>query len=240
MIVKLLQWNIWYKEKIENILELIREHNPDIICLQELTLNASWNDDKDTTKFLAEELGMHYSFVPAHTYAEGNTTVNGIISRFPMNNIKKIIIQESSENNEGRAFISADIRINDKISIKVATTHLSYSHRFEMDKKRRDEADYILKIIGKPQEKFILTGDFNAAPNSYIVKEIEKVLKHCGPDYKIPTWTTKPFDFNGFFEDRLRWRIDYVFSTPDLKVLKSEPIDTFYSDHLPILVDFEI
>lgn len=40
MRIKVLQWNIWYQENVNNILELIRDIDPDIFCLQELTVNA--------------------------------------------------------------------------------------------------------------------------------------------------------------------------------------------------------
>ena len=37
MLIKLLHWNIWFKEKIENIVELLKEYKPDIVCLNELS-----------------------------------------------------------------------------------------------------------------------------------------------------------------------------------------------------------
>ena len=42
MKIKLLQWNIWYKENIDNILKVINEVKPDIVTLQEISF-----DNKD-------------------------------------------------------------------------------------------------------------------------------------------------------------------------------------------------
>lgn len=36
MRIKILQWNIWYEEKPENIVKTVQEIKPDIFCLQEL------------------------------------------------------------------------------------------------------------------------------------------------------------------------------------------------------------
>jgi endonuclease/exonuclease/phosphatase (EEP) superfamily protein YafD len=54
------------------------------------------------------------------------------------------------------------------------------------------------------------------------------------------TWTTKPFDYGDFSEHGLNWLLDYVFAAADIKIVSSEIISTEYSDHLPILVTFEI
>ena len=80
----------------------------------------------------------------------------------------------------------------------------------------------------------------NIAPNSESIRQIEKYLVQCGPDYQEPTWTTKPFSYKGFEEDKLRWRLDYAFTTRDVKVINSEIINTEYSDHLPILIEIEV
>ena len=86
----------------------------------------------------------------------------------------------------------------------------------------------------------IFTGDLNITPNTESIKLIEKHLKNCGPNYNESTWTTKPFDFMGFKETKLKWRVDYVFASKDVKVLNSKIIKTKYSDHLPILVEIEV
>ena len=63
---------------------------------------------------------------------------------------------------------------------------------------------------------------------------------NLGPDYHEKTWTTKPFSYNGFSENSLNWRLDFVFGTKDIKVISSEIIKTDLSDHLPILIKIEI
>jgi len=68
---------------------------------------------------------------------------------------------------------------------------------------------------------------------------LSKHLLHVGPDFKQNTWPTKPFDYHGFKENDLSWRLDYIFATKDVRVKKVEIINTQYSDHLPILLEVE-
>jgi exonuclease III len=56
MKIKILQWNIWYQENVVNILKLIEEYNPDILCFQELTFNCEYNPDIHVADYIAERL----------------------------------------------------------------------------------------------------------------------------------------------------------------------------------------
>ena len=87
---------------------------------------------------------------------------------------------------------------------------------------------------------FVFPGDLNLGLDSSSLKYIDKYVKNCGPAYDKPTWTTKPFSYNDFEEDEVRWHLEYVFATQDIVVLSSEIIQTNYSDHLPILVEIEV
>lgn len=40
MKVKVLQRNVWFRERAENLLTLMKELNPDIICCQEITVGS--------------------------------------------------------------------------------------------------------------------------------------------------------------------------------------------------------
>ena len=63
MIIRLLQWNIWYKEKITNIVKTLKQLNPDIICMQELTIIMDPDGQVvDNVKTVYENLEMPYYF----------------------------------------------------------------------------------------------------------------------------------------------------------------------------------
>src|SRR5207244_425566 len=111
---------------------------------------------------------------------------------------------------------------------------------FQITEQKKKEVDNLIEGIKNKKQNYIMMGDLNSLPDSYTISELEKYFVHCGPDYKQNTWTTKPFNYQGFKEDKLRWRVDYVFATKDVKVISSEIIQTNYSDHLPILTTISI
>jgi endonuclease/exonuclease/phosphatase family metal-dependent hydrolase len=236
--VKIIQWNVLFKEKVENIVGFLREINADVICLQELRVD----DAKDVPKLIAKELGLNYHFVQAHKC--GNIVQgNGIFSKHPIVERNHLFVQEPKGEDvkawdEGRVIAEADIDINGKI-VKIATVHLSYTHKFQETEQKLKESGELIDYVKEQSKNFIIAGDFNVSPKSQTIKEISKYLKHCGPASEEPTFTTKPFEYEGFKETELRWRLDYAFCTNDIEVRSSEIVKTDFSDHLPIIIDFD-
>ncbi len=247
--MKLLQWNIWYKEDIANILKTIKEINPDIICLQELTINhPHHNQNINTAKHIADGAVFNCFFKEAQTnFSEGKyrNYGNGIFSRYPIVRSSFTYIQEPQDPNsqnidyskEGRVYLEVDIDIKGKI-VTIATTHMSYTNGFASTKEKEIETKKLIDILKNKKNNFIIAGDFNSLPDSYTISEILKYLKNAGPALEEKTWTTKPFSYNGFEAKDLEWRLDYCFSTPDIIIKDATIVKTVYSDHLPILLEF--
>lgn len=247
MLIKILQWNIWYKENPEKIAEEILRINPDIVCAQELMQNST--SRVDTAKSIAGITKYNFFYKESETWdnrPDKSSQGNAIFSKYPLKLIKHVYINKPVHNPlnasvEGRVYLESQFHFGQR-TITVGTAHLSYSDRFEIDKRRTKEAKILKEILSTKKKNFIFCGDLNAVPNSYTIKKIEELkhLKNLGPDSTKSTWTTKPFDYKGFKEDKLAWRVDYAFSTRDLKVKKTKILKTNYSDHLPILIEIEL
>lgn len=243
----LLQWNIWYREKPDNIVAQLKDWNVDIICIQEATQGMLLHDKIDVAQYLSEKLNYHYYFHEAHNWQlEGKPEErigNAILSRFPLETTHHFFIQvpgpEKREvySEQGRVYIEAAIRLPTGV-VTVGTTHLSYTDRFQPMPHQIAETAKLLELINHRTDNFILTGDFNALPDSDVIRSIEHYLKPAGPAYSKPTWTTKRIEYEDFFEDQLKYRMDFIFSTRDVKIQSSALLPTPYSDHLPILVNF--
>jgi endonuclease/exonuclease/phosphatase family metal-dependent hydrolase len=245
--MKLLQWNVWYQEDIRNIVKVLKDINADVICLQELTVNDSINGI-DTAAYLAHELTLEYFYKDAQEFTKDSKTYsfgNGIFSRYPISNSMFVYIQEPFKatdkmvdySKEGRVYVETTIHAPDR-TITVGTVHMSYTDRFLPTPEKKAETDALTAILKHKKDSFLLTGDFNALPDSYTIEEISKHLKHAGPPMDNKTWTTKPFAYQGFEAKTLDWRLDYCFATPDIDILSTRTIDTVYSDHLPIILEF--
>lgn len=245
----ILQWNVWYKEDIRNIAKFLLEHPADIICLQELTVRDDDGANKDAAKtshapnYIAKQLGYHH-FYKEIDLGEGKINIaNGIFSRYPIVETKREWINTASGtghyDDEFRAYIEVTVDVGGK-KLTVATTHMSYTNAFVSTLSKEKEADALAAILRTKKQNFVFTGDLNAAPGAPTIYKVAQILKNVGPDYNEKTWTTKPFSYDGFEETELRWRLDYIFATPDVKPVYAKVLKTDYSDHLPVMAKIEL
>jgi endonuclease/exonuclease/phosphatase family metal-dependent hydrolase len=242
--MKILQLNIFFKENIDNILKTIRELNPDVLCLQELSFDSDFNKSIHTAYYLAHKLNMNLHYQYAHRWMNSvqKEQGNAILSSYPFIDMNAVYLQNSTFDargygNEGRVYVEASVNIHGQI-YTIATTHLSYNHKFSMTPAKKIEVDKLIHILKQKKERYIFTGDLNTPPDSYPIEQISNYFKNAGPDFNQKTWTTKLFEKDGFTEKNLNWRLDYVFCTPDVTIQSAQIIKTNFSDHLPILVEF--
>lgn len=223
--MKLLQWNILYKEVPKNILDTLQTINADIVCLQELTTGFAQHGGMDVPKYLAGGIGFNYFYKEAQI--EGSETFgNAIFSRFPIVKTNFVFIQMPKEkpanySDEGRLYVEVETE-----GYTIGTVHMSYTHQFVMTPPKESETGELMKVVVQKKTHYLIAGDFNALPNSYTINEMAKHLKNAGPDFNQKTWTTKPFSYQGFEASTLDWRLDYVFATPDIEVKSAEILDT--------------
>ena len=234
--MKILQWNILFKENINNIAEELKRIDADVVCIQELSFIGN---DRTSVEVLNQVYPYVYYEI-ADTFDDGRSQCNAILSKYPFIKKEKEYVQEpglikNDYSKEGRVYLEVQIKYNNKI-YNIGTVHLSYTHAFCETELKDIEVNKLIKII-KNKKNYIFTGDLNTFNDSKYIKEIEKYyINHKTGN----TWTTKPFSYNGFTVDKLDYKLDYVFTTNDIKVKSVKTIDTEYSDHLPILCEIEV
>lgn len=242
MKIKILQWNVWYKDSINNLDKIIREIkkiDADIVCLQELSKNKNERDGLDKL-FKSYKHGYYAVADRFQTRDQGNA----ILTKFPIVNRETVYVNDPGEatngyDKEGRVYIEITVNAEGK-NLTVGTTQSSYTDKFVETIGKSEEVGRLVDIITEKKDNYIFTGDLNTPPNSFYIANIRNYLKNLGPALTHPTWPTKPFIYRDFKEDNLKWRLDYVFGTKDIKVVKAEILETKVSDHLPILVEIEL
>lgn len=243
MKLTVLQWNIWFKEDIRHIAEFLRAHPADIICLQELTIQDV-PEIGHTPDYIARELGYnhYYKQIPL---GEGKIDLaNGIFSRYPITTTRTAWINTPTGSggfdDEYRAYIEVQLNTGSQ-KIRVGAVHMSYTnHGFAPTERKGHETEKLVALLEHHKDHFIFTGDLNATPGSPTIQRISTVLHDIGPQPEQKSWTTKPFSYEGFTEDSLNWRLDYMFATQDIKVVAAKVLDTDYSDHLPLWAEIEV
>ena len=237
MIIRLLQWNIWYKEDINNIISDLKKINADIVCIQELWLP---NGDETPVRKL-QQLYPFIHYEVADKFEGMGFQCNAILSKYPLSNdfssyVQTPSIEKDDYSKEGRIYIENKVMVNDS-TLNVGTVHLSYTDRFKETPQKDIEVNRLINLISKHKNNFIFMGDLNFNRDSNYLIKLEEYLKHYETDN---TWPTKPFSYNGFEEKELNWKLDYIFCTNDISVKKIEVLSTKYSDHLPILLEMDL
>lgn len=241
MNIRVLQWNVWFRERADRVIELIKQADADILCLQELTQNSAVNPGRNIPLEI-NKLGYNHEFVLAleHTGQNYRYMGNGIFSKFPITRKSHTFVQRAgsevpSFDQENRLYVEITTE-TPAGPLTIGTVHLSFTDNYTDSPAKAAETTALLGAISPHRRRFILAGDFNARPPSQVIQAVAKQLAHAGPDYSQPSWSTKPNAYHfkiGYLADR----IDYVFTTPDIQVISSRFIETDISDHLPILTE---
>ena len=243
--IKIMTWNVLYKERIQNIRSLVKKIDPDIFCCQELTESKLFNK-ANIVKEISKDFLAHYYEPTSIKGVKGEelNLGNGVFAKFPIIRRRKFAVWQGDNTplgnaEESRIYVEAPLKVDNK-KLVVGTTHLSFAPYFKVEAGRKLEADRLLEEVKQHKSQYIITGDFNSTPDTYTIKKLEKLFKSAGPPHGEPTFTTIPFEYLGFKVTGLDWRIDYIFITPDIRVVSSKIVNTEFSDHLPIVAEIEI
>ncbi len=227
MNLKILSWNIWYDNDFKQVCDFLAVNNADIIGLQEIVPN---DPARDVGNFL-KELGYHEIIVPTKTLSDGRLMSNAIFSKYPIINTKTHLLSTM----ESRTAVQANIAINGKV-LHVFSTHLLHTHQTDGEI-QLEQTDALLKSL--PTENTIAMGDFNALPKSLVIQKINTVLS--GNTEQIHTVDPALFDCTVCEPSTYSTlRLDYIFTTPDLKTSPLTIENSQGSDHLAISTIIEL
>ena len=228
MQIKILSWNIWYDGHFNEISKFLESSNADIIGLQEVVPDDT---TRDIIGFL-KKLGYQCIFAPVLTIKKsGKTMSNAIFSKYPIVNNETYILSETNSRNALRA----DIKIRET-TLHVFCTHLLHTHQ-QPSETQELQAENLVKIL--PKENTVVMGDFNATPESNAVKIMNKTLKNTDLNL-TPTWSMYPEGCNVCNPKKVGTRLDYIFTSNDIKTNSPRVYQSGGSDHLPISVIMEI
>lgn len=224
-------------------LDLLREHQPDILCLQEYKMvkGVSVTDS-------LELFGYNHFFGSRGKADSPIATV--VFSKLPITFVKKIdrqkIMVEISNGNrlfrllcvhmdsyEFTADNHADIEQLAHLKID-STSRRTLSKAKETVLRHETEWNELLRpLITESSVPILLAGDMNDIPSSWLYAQITKHLDDTYRDKGNGFCST----FNGSFP---RFRIDMVFHSSEFTTLSYRRIRTDISDHYPVLVSLQL
>ncbi|MES2014344.1 MAG: endonuclease/exonuclease/phosphatase family protein [Patescibacteria group bacterium] len=228
MELKILSWNIWNEGHFDEIAEFLKSSGADIIGLQEVLPKSK---TIPIIEFLTSR-GYEHVYAPARLASEGKEDMgNAVFSRYPI--FSSAVHELSSEHS--RIAIQADIEVEGK-TLHVFSTHLLHTHQ-QPSSVQELQAENLLKVL--PKENTILMGDFNATPESAAVQKMRSVLVDSDTA-SLPTWSVYPEGCPVCMLQSVSIRLDYIFTSPDVRAHSPKVESSKGSDHLPIsvLIDF--
>lgn len=207
----------------------IRGFGADLIGLNEVRgkgLSAGYDPQAE---IMGEKLGLFPYFAKAQDMSPGTDPYgNALLSRFPLLEAETFLIpypeDAGSPYPEVRSILKAVIAPDGK-PLTVFATHLGVTVR-----EQEVGIGLLLPLLGG--ERTILMGDFNLTPDSPLLKPLLERMRDSAAFLPGPrkSWPS----------DEPRVKIDYFFTSPDLRVTSAEIPDVETSDHRPYLVTLEL
>jgi endonuclease/exonuclease/phosphatase family metal-dependent hydrolase len=214
---------------LDAIARVIKNENPDVVALQEVDVNIGRSGRIDEARLLAEKTGMKaYFFAKAIDHDGGDYGV-AILSKFDLLETQNYPLPDDrSTKPEPRVLATARMKTPGGFEFIFATTHLEVRR----EENRLLQVEEIGKIVNATLLPVVIAGDFNAKPDSEVIRRMDKVFKRtcdpCAPT--IPVINPNR-------------AIDYIAFRPEnrFRVLQHKVIqETYASDHLPVFAVLQI
>lgn len=240
MKLKILSWNIWCGIYLDEVIKFLRIANADIIALQEVAEDNRGN----ISGIIAKELGYKYvyttdtnmplKYLPSYKENDERTIRmgNAILSKYEIVSSK----EHQLVDNKSRTAMEANIKIGNRI-LNIFNIHLRHTHQKQLDLQDL-QVENLLKLL--PKENTIVIGDFNSLPESSVMEKVNNVLKDTEIGSNTPTWSVYQEGCTECLIDKVIYKLDYIFTTKDLKTNAFEVHASKASDHLPISAIVEI
>lgn len=230
--------------RIPRIIEVIEKESPDIIGFQEVT---------DSMRKKMREILKGYTTIGCGRERDYHGEAMLIAFKtdlFELIDVKNVWLSDTPSvpgtkygfDHSGcpRMYTSILLKHNDiEKPFRFVNTHLDH----EGAKARVLEAEHLCRDLGAYEEKFILTGDFNATPDAPEILTITEKMKDRGCiDCTADLGVT--FHAFGKWEPSRHVKIDYIFTDAVCKNacrVQDIPVNgQFYSDHNAVCAEIEL
>lgn len=204
----------------------LKELDADIVGLEEIF--GEGENEKWTAQAPRLAWGAGYNdcaFSSAINFEGNNPYGNAILSRIPITNIERIAIPDPEvKKYDGYYETRGALKVKLENGYTVMVAHFGLNP---------DEQENAVKTVldHAENEKFILMGDFNMKPDNEILQPIFKRFKDAaayieGCNFTFPS--VNPYQ-----------KIDYIFVSQDVEIIRAEVPNIVASDHLPHLVEIK-
>ena len=241
---KIMTYNV-HEGVDEGLVPYIEKHNPDILCLQEMSHgNENWERlkanykssrkvDDDTNNFILTKHRILRSGVIADLSSNCAVWADLRIKDDTIR-VVSLHLQSTSISSEDTQFLENHNYITDKERESKLRSILS--RLVENNQKRAIQAEVIADFLKQSPYRLVVCGDFNDVPLSYTYRRLSRKLDD--------TFSTTAEGFAYTYNTKYKLlRIDNIFVSPSVDVVSYEVDNKVaLSDHYPVIsrVKFEL
>jgi len=221
----------------QRIARVIARERPDVICLQELDQERTRSGGVNQVAVIARRLRADYRFHAVANVDDGRFG-NAVLSHYPLRlmgagPLPSAVRMKDMFHLEDRGAVWVALEVGGR-TLNIINTHLSI-----LQHERRLQTEALLgpRWLAHPdcRDPVILTGDFNASPDSWTMRRLRTRLRVAIPperkERELRTWSGRV---------PLR-RIDHVLVSEGIHVVGAyvprTELSRVASDHLPLVVD---
>ena len=221
--IKIVSYNIKFSKKVNEAIETLSRYpelaDADIICLQEMSLEAVHN--------IAQTLSYNYVYYPAVAHPITNDVFgNAVLSKWPVLDDRKVILPSQRKKQLQRIAVGANIKIGNR-EIMVYSVHFDI---FITPFGRRTNVNRLILSMPPMIRHTIVAGDFNSF-TSISKNAIVNQMTSSGFNYITHGvgWTHKQW-----YTLNKKSSVDHIFAKGFEKIQAGKIEDRAGSDHLPI------
>lgn len=217
----------------QRIVEILREINADIIALQEVLNADNSRRDEHQTRFIAEELRLHYAF-GENRRLKGSGYGNAILSRLPL--IMEENYDLSHAQREERGCLRADIALSNSQVLHIFNVHLgtAYLERRHQGRKLVESDIFTRLDVTGPR---ILLGDFN----EWLPGLSTRLFREHFGSVDLRACLGRRRTYPGAFPFL---HLDHIYFDDSLELKRAAVYRSgrtlLASDHLPLVADFHL
>jgi len=228
-------WKIFFppKKLEDQLVNALGSLKPDILALVEVDTGSIRNRKRDGVEFMTKELKLNHFIEMVQYPFKGwlklfhhlpllKKQANALVSRYKFYDVKHHLLSKGTK----RMVIQASVKCPKKVTLLLA--HLALGK-----KARSKQLKELVNIVNSINSPVILMGDFNTFKG---VNEIKELLErtHLNDMVELEKSSlhyTEP-------AKNPKRRLDYILTSPELLVDDYSILNFHFSDHLPVMVNF--
>jgi len=217
--------------RIERIIDVIQEQEPDLVCLQEVDRHVRRSRFHDQPAMLAHQLGVKAHLYQLNVPHRDGGYGNLILSRWPFRNECQVSIRHRRRKPRGAQLVVVDTA--------QGPLHLINWHLGLREKERRWQALHLLNhssFLEYAHLPTIIAGDFNDWRNT--------LGRHHFQNHGFQHATAPIRRFRSFPSFLAVASLDKVYYRGDIDIhhaaIVRTPLARLASDHLPLILDFHL